>query len=597
MNSTNNMAPQISGGDLIVEYLVREKVPYLFGVCGHGNIGFLDSAFKAKDRIKTVMTHHEQTAGFMAEAYYKVSHQLVATYSSCGPGSCNMPVALASAMMDSAAYLAITGNVPTGQFNRNAFQESGKYFQADFPSVIRPYVKRSFQPTRVEMLPLALKQAFGLMRTGRPGPVNIDVPLNLFVEQGAVQVPQPDPPVAQRSPGDPAALQRAYAMLTGAGRPVIVAGQGALLSEASKELLRFAELTGIPVATSPNGKGAIDETHDLALGPIGRNGSYAANGASSKADVILALGFSFDDRACSAWLPGYTFSIPPSRLIQVDIDATEIGRNYPVELGILADIRGFLVALIELAQAAGARRRPDDAWMRGLRERRKVWDDYHAPLGASAATPIRPERLVRALGNVLPEDAIVAADVGSHHNWLVELWPVRRPRHLLQSWGFGSMGFATSGILGAKLAVPDAPCVAVVGDGSFLMTPHAVATAVEYGIPVVWVVWNNFGFTSIRDLQLGAFKRELDSSFRRADTGQLYSPDFASLARSFGADGVRVEKPGDLEDTLRAALRSGRPSLVEVVIDREIRPVSTGGWELPPLPPAEPNFEKLALGR
>jgi acetolactate synthase-1/2/3 large subunit len=159
------------------------------------------------------------------------------------------------------------------------------------------------------------------------------------------------------------------------------------------------------------------------------------------------------------------------------------------------------------------------------------------------------------------------------------------------------MGFATSGILGAKLAAPDQPCVAVVGDGSFLMTPHAVATAVEYRIPVVWVVWNNFGFTSIRDLQLGAFQRELDSSFRRADTGELYSPDFASLARSFGADGVRVDDPGDLEDALRAGISAERPYLVEVAIDREIRPVSTGGWELPPLPPAQPNFEKLALGR
>lgn len=596
MNSRCDAVTQICGGDLMVEYLVREKLPYVFGVCGHGNIGFLDSALKAQDRIKTVMTHHEQTAGFMAEAYYKVSHQPVATYTSCGPGSCNLPVALASAMMDSAAYLAITGNVPTSQFNRNAFQESGKFFQADFPAVIRPYVKRSFQPTRVEMLPLALKQAFGLMRTGRPGPVNIDVPLNLFVEQGAVAVPEPDARVAQRSPGETAALRRAFEMLAGAARPVIVAGQGALLSEAAGELLRFAEMTGIPVATSPNGKGAIDETHDLALGPIGRNGSYAANSASSKADVVLALGFSFDDRATSAWLPGYTFSIPPSRLIQVDIDPAEIGRNYPAELGILADIKAFLAGLIEHAKSAPPKR-PAQDWIAMLRERRRIWDDYHAPLATSTATPIRPERLIRALGNVLPANAIVAADVGSHHNWLVELWPVRRPRHFLQSWGFGSMGFATSGILGAKLAAPQQPCVAVVGDGSFLMTPHAVATAVEYRIPVVWVVWNNYGFTSIRDLQLGAFQRELDSSFRRADTGELYSPDFASLARSFGADGVRVDQPGDLEDALGAAIRAERPYLVEVAIDREIRPVSTGGWELPPLPPAQPNFEKLALGK
>jgi acetolactate synthase I/II/III large subunit len=171
------------GAEILVEQLVREGVPYLFGVCGHGNIGFLDAAYAASDRIKTISVHHEQAAGYMADAYFKVRHEPVATFTSSGPGSANLPVALAAAMMDSSAFLAITGNVPTQQFNRGPFQETGKYFQADFPSVIRPYVKRSFQPTRAEMIPLAVRQAMDLMRTGTPGPVNIDVPLNVFVEE------------------------------------------------------------------------------------------------------------------------------------------------------------------------------------------------------------------------------------------------------------------------------------------------------------------------------------------------------------------------------------------------------------------------------
>ena len=188
------------GAEIMVEYLIKEKVPYLFGVCGHGNIGFLDAACSPADRIRTISVHHEQAAGYMADAYYKVKHQPVATYTSCGPGSCNMPVALAGAMMDSSAFLAITGNVPTTQFNRMPFQETGRYFQGDFPSVIRPLVKKSFQPTRVEMLPLAMKQAFGLLRTGRPGPVNIDVPLNIFQESADVEVPDPDPLVMPTRP-------------------------------------------------------------------------------------------------------------------------------------------------------------------------------------------------------------------------------------------------------------------------------------------------------------------------------------------------------------------------------------------------------------
>src|SRR5712691_9019010 len=247
------------GAEILVEYLIKEKVPYLFGVCGHGNIGFLDAAADAASRIKTISVHHEQAAGYMADAYYKVKHEPVATFTSCGPGSCNLVIALANAMMDSSAYLAITGNVPTTQFNRMPFQETGRYFQGDFPSVIRPYVKRSFQPTRADMVPLAMKQAFGLLRTGRPGPVNIDVPLDVFQEETSLPVPTPDPIVYQRSPGDPEGLRKAIAKLLDAQRPVILVGQGVLLSEASPELAEFIRVVRIPVVTSPNGKSAIDE--------------------------------------------------------------------------------------------------------------------------------------------------------------------------------------------------------------------------------------------------------------------------------------------------------------------------------------------------
>ncbi len=589
------MKRSYKGAEILVEYLIKEKVPYLFGVCGHGNVGFLDAAAGAADRIKTVSTHHEQTAGFMADAWYKIRHQPVATYTSCGPGSCNIPIALAGAMMDSSAFLAITGNVPTSQFNRMPFQETGRYFQADFPSVIRPYVKKSFQPTRAEMIPLAVKQAFNLMRNGRPGPVNIDIPLNVFVEEAMVEIPDPDPVVSQRTPGDPASLERALDLLLNAQRPAMIVGQGGLLSEASDELKAFAEMLHIPVVTSPNGKGVLDEAHELALGSIGRNGTYAANEATKNADVILSIGFSFDDRATSSWLDGYTLSIPPTKLIQVDVDATEIGRNYPVHLGIIADAKAFLFALGALARGkVKDSHRAPEAWLAKLGECRELWNNYQRPLAESDATPVRPERLMKAISRVAPENTILATDVGVHHNWVVQLWQSRKPRHLLQSWGFAAMGYATSGILGAKLAAPDKPAVAIVGDGSFLMTPHVLATAAEYDIPAVWVVWNNYGYASIRDLQLGFFGRELATSFENHKTKQLYNPDFAKLAQSFGVDGVRVTKPGDIEGAIERAIKLEKPALVEVVVDRDIRPVGTGSWSLPPLPHPEPNFLQAA---
>jgi acetolactate synthase-1/2/3 large subunit len=584
----------MNGADIIVDFLIRQKVPYLFGLCGHGNVGFLDAAFKAQNRIRTISVHHEQTAGHMADAYFKVRNEPVATFTSCGPGSANLVMALAAAMMDSSAFFAITGNVPTSQFNRQPFQETGRYYQGDFPSVIRPYVKRSYQPTRVDMVPLAVRQGWELMLSGRPGPVNLDVPLNVFVEEAEVALPQTVTPAINGAPGNPQALTTALEMLLAAERPVIIAGQGVLLAQAAPELQAFAERTGIPVVTSPNGKGAITDRHPLAFGSTGRNGSYAANEATKNADVILALGFTFDDRATSAWLDGYTLSIPPSRLIQIDIDPAELGRNYPAELPILGCARASLAFLNDmLRDQADTMTTGREAWLNRLRHGREVWQEYQGGLATSDQIPLRPERLMRALSRALPDNAIIASDVGVHHNWIIQLFDTLRPRHLIHSWGFAAMGFATSGILGAKLAAQDRPCVAVVGDGSFLMTPHALATAVEYDIPVVWVVWNNQGYCSIRDIQHGMFAgRELATSFQNDGSRAPYSPDFAQLARSFGVASHTVTHAGEVEDVIATAIAANRPYLVEVPVAREIRPIGTGSWDLPPLPPPEPNFLK-----
>ena len=253
---------KMRGADIIAEYLVKEKVPYLFGLCGHGDIGMLDGFYDRQDKIKVMTVRHEQAAGHMADAYFRVAHRPVATITSCGPGSTNLPTALASAMMDSSAFLAITGNVPTSQFNRAPFQETGRHFQAEFPNVIRPYVKKSFQPTRVEMIPLAMRQAFKTMLTGRTGPVNIDVPLNCFAEEAEVEVPEPDlwrAGITSRSAGNPGVVEKALHLLLTTDKPCILAGNGAMISDAGPELRKLVDLLNIPVATTANGKGIIPE--------------------------------------------------------------------------------------------------------------------------------------------------------------------------------------------------------------------------------------------------------------------------------------------------------------------------------------------------
>src|SRR6186997_2809224 len=263
--------PRMKGADLITEYLIDSKIPYVFGICGHGNVGILDSLFEARDRIKLVSPRHEQVAAHMADAYFRVRHEAVATLTSCGPGSCNIVMPLALAISDSSALLAITANVPTSQFNRSPFQEINTHFQADFPNIIRPVVKRSFQPTRVDMLPLALRQATTTMLSGRPGPVNVDVPFNVFQEEDDVEMPPAAPAHgAKRSGASPEEISTALDMVQNAKRPVIFIGHGVTLAEAGKELTAFVHKTGVPVISSPNGMGCLDMTDALSLGFIGR---------------------------------------------------------------------------------------------------------------------------------------------------------------------------------------------------------------------------------------------------------------------------------------------------------------------------------------
>jgi acetolactate synthase-1/2/3 large subunit len=595
----------LTGAQIITDYLVREKVPYAVGLCGHGDLGLLDALVERQDEITTISVHHESLAGFIADAYYRIAHQPLVTFTSCGPGSANLPVALGSALMDDSAFLAVTGNVATSQFNRGPFQEAGRHFQADFPTVVRPYVKRSFQATRPEQLPLMLRQAFALMRRGRPGPVHLDVPLDVFVERSEQPLADPsDWNTAQvTTPGaGRAELDAACTLIQSAVRIVVVAGSGVEGSEGEAELLAFATENGLPVATSPLGKSGFPSSHSLALGATGRNGTYQANYATRNADLVLAFGTRFDDRATSSWLPGYSYTFPAAKLVHVHVDALELGRNFPATVGIQASPREVLRQLRERLPEFG----PDDTvvagrrrWLDELGAAKTRWAKHVEPRDYCDATPIRPERVLAELRHVLPPDGVLVSDVGVHHNWIVQNWRTDVPRTLLQSWGFASMGFGVGGVLGAHLAAPDRAAVAVVGDGGMLMFPSSVATAVEYDIPAVWIVWNNGGYVSIRDQQQLYFgaDRELATSFEHAASHTPYSPDFAALSRAMGADGLTVTDPADLGSAFKTALDLRRPVVVDVRVDDAATMPAAATWDLPPLAHPEPTFGWPDAGR
>jgi len=591
--------PMMKGGELIAQTLVQEQIPYVFGICGHGNVGILDALYEVRDQIKLISPRHEQCAGHMADAYYRVRHRPVATLTSTGPGSANLVMSLATALSDSSAFMAITANVPTSQHNRAPFQELYKHNQADFAQVLRPVVKRAFQPTRVDMLPLALRQGLDTMVTGRPGPVNLDIPYNVFQESGEVELPARSHLDRPHRPGASTEdVLAALNLLVQARRPVLFIGHGATLSEAGPEILEFVHRLGIPVITSPNGMGCIPGDDPLALGFIGRNGAFPANQAGRFADLVLTIGTRFDDRSASSWQPGYSWNFPSTRLIHVDIDPQELGRNYPPTLGIIADAKTFMRQLLQGLDRAEVAIDPAQfgPWRSEVESWQAQWETFVRPHFSDSTSPLRPEYIVGQLQRLLPEDVILSLDSGVHHNWFMQFWKARRPQSMLNSWGYSSMGFGVCGALGAQLAAPDRPVVAVVGDGGFTMAPYVLCTAVEYNLPVIWVIWNNFAWGAIRDLQYGLFDgREIGTAFYHGQTGESYNPDFAAWARACGADGATVTRSQDLPAAIEQALKNRRPCVIDVHVDANVRPPSTGTWQLPPIPFKEPIFGKPHL--
>jgi len=583
------------GNEIIAEYLIKENIPYIMGYAGHGAIGLLDGIYDRTDKIQVIWPRIEQAAGFIADVYYRLTGVPVPVYTSTGPGPMNLTIAVANAFYDSSAFLAITGQVTTDQFDTGALQEEYRYFAGDFPSVLKPIVKHSWQVRKVEDLPRYLPKAYKLMRSGRPGPCHLDIPYDLYIHRADVEIPDPQQwstPIDWRTPASPEAVDKALDMLLKTPRPLILAGGGVMVSGATEELKELASYLNIPVYTTLMGKGVMSEEDALYLGVAGCWGDYPAAEAARNADLILAVGARFADLHCASWLPGYTYNIPPTKLVQVDIDASEIGRNYPVELGIIADARAFLAQMLAAAKAKGLKRE-GKAWLDEVYDYKTEWRNFVEPYAENTEVPIDPRRVLLDMRRVAPDDTILVADVGNNQAWVEQYWGTPQPKTHITPGGFAAMGFGVCGVLGAKLARPESPCINVCSDGGFTMTPHAVATAVEYDLPVVWVLFNNYSIGCIRDLQRFYLDgREIGTSFRKVKTGELWNPDYAKMAEAMGGHGVRIEKPADFAPAFEAALKSGVPTLLDVIINRDTPVPLTSTWQMPPIPAAEPTFGK-----
>jgi acetolactate synthase-1/2/3 large subunit len=420
----------------------------------------------------------------------------------------------------------------------------------------------------------------------------------MYIQKADVEVPDPvawADPINWRTQASPEAAGKALDMLAKASRPLILAGGGVMVSGATKELKALATHLDIPVYTTLMGKGAMSEKDDLYLGLAGCWGDYPAAEAARNADVILAIGARFADLHCGSWLPGYTYNIPPTKLIHVDIDVGEIGRNYPIELGIVADAKAFLAQMLAIAKAKAVKR-DGKAWTEEVYEYKTEWNNFKNPYAKNDEVPIDPRRVLLDMRRVAPEDAILVADVGNNQAWVEQYWATPHPKAHISAGGFAAMGFGICGVLGAKLARPEAACINVCSDGGFMMAPHAVATAVEHDLPAVWVILNNYTIGCIRDLQRFYLDgREIGTSFMKVKTGELWNPDFAKMAEAMGGKGFRIEKPGDFAGAFEEAIKSGVPTVIDVIINRDTPVPITSTWQMPPIPAAEPTFGKRKI--
>jgi len=564
-----------SGGELVVACLERAGVMVAMGTCGHTNIALLD-AF-ANSSIRFISFRHEQVAAHAADAYFRAGGVPAALILHNGPGLTNALTGIGDAMGDSSAVITIVGDVAARHAGRDAFQEVALHADASQWEIARPLVKRAWKIDVIGQLPGSIARALTLATTGRPGPVLLSVAMDVFSTRTELTAKDvPDPHAFARIRGDLAATSRAAALLRAAQRPAILAGGGALQSRAGAAILRLADRLGAPVITTLSGRGTVPEDEALTIGPVGRSGSPAGNRAAAEADVLLALGTQFPEQDSSSWVPGYTYSIPPTKLIHVDVDPSQFGKIYPPEVGIVGDARAVVEdLLVELGLGSAGR-----TWAASLRADLEQWvDEKLMPLATSAAEPIHPARVLHELRAALPRNGIVLGDVGWGKNGTAQFFPVYEPGTIHVASGFGTMGFAAAGVLGAKLARPEAPVVAISGDGGFSSCFSAVMTAAEYEIPVIWIVINNGAFQSIMGLQKRHFGRTIGTVFGERDAPG-YNPDFAALARACGIQSIRVERPAELSAAFATALTARTSFVIDVVSDPDAMPFATGFWDI-----------------
>lgn len=562
----------------LVEYLENRGIEHIFGLCGHTNIAVLTAL--EESNIKFINVRHEQISAHAADGYARVTKKASVVLSHLGPGLTNAATGVANAALDSVPMVVIAGDVPTHYYGKHPHQEVNLHADASQYEIYRPFVKRAWRVDSPELFPEIIEKAFAIAENGNPGPVLVSVPMDIFSKKVDVSLFQRlthNTKNFQKPSIDDITAKKIIETLIKAKNPLLYVGGGIMLANAAEELKELVDHLSIPVAHSLMGKSALPDDHALTLGMTGFWGTEFINNKCKEADYILALGTRFAEADSSSWESEYTFNFPPTKLIQIDIDPTEIGRNYPVEMGVVADLKQALTVLNRVARELVPQGLTNKELEKEISEYRKEFKENNMKFIQDDVFPMQPQRILEEVRQVLPRDAYITTDVGWNKNGVGQQFPIYEPGSILTPGGFATMGFGAPAALGAKIALQDKVVVSLVGDGGFGQNPALLATAAEENIPVIWIIMNNYAFGTIAGLQKAHFGTTLGTVFKK--DGKDYSPDYAAIAKAYGVEGVKIQSAEEFKPTLERAIAANKPFVIDVAMLNN--PVPTAGhWNI-----------------
>jgi len=566
--------------ELLVDYLEERKVKHIFGLCGHTNIAVLSALDTSS--IDFVTVRHEQIASHAADAYARVTGKASVVLSHLSPGLTNCATGVANAALDCTPMVVIAGDIPTHYYGKHPHQEVNLHSDASQYEIYRPFVKRAWRVDSAELMPEIIEKAFQLAESGQPGPVLVNVPMDIFSKKIDSKLFQRNSFITDtliKPSIDDETAKKIVSSLANSANPVLYVGGGILLARASDELDQFVNHLQIPLAHSLMGKGALSDSNPFVLGMTGFWGTELVNQSCLNADTILAIGTRFKEADCSSWYPGYTFNIPKTKLIHIDIEPSEISRNYPTEIGVIADAKSALIVLNKVAKELFPNGIDRSDVRNKINTFRESFKKSNEDMATSDAFPMMPERILSDTRKALPKDAIITTDVGWNKNGVGQQFDILTPGSILTPGGFATMGFGPPAAIGAKIANPDRVVISLVGDGGFGQNPAMLATAVERNLGIVWIVMNNNAFGTIAGLQKAHYGVTYGTVFPGNIGDNEMTPNYADIAKAYGANGIRISSAEELLPALEASLKSNKPTVIDVAMTNNPTP-TTGHWNI-----------------